>query len=259
MVAYWLPIFMSKDKFNFYGKCVNRSKDKGGVIIQDQQGFWKFIPFAPKKKVNKKLEKNMNKATIIWDTQAKVYKVTFGFLRDRKLFDNMIELLKKHIPSSDRAWNPKLKLWLVSETYLDVLKMIAETYYNTVEITEKEKVEKIYENWEGNKYIEKPIIITDELSIFTSALVKAGLSNGNVISTYKFDKNEEGDSERKQVKKLYQRAIMALHPDRVQNYDSISDSSKKELEDWAYKLNTSWTNLQDYFGFEKPKMEQLKD
>jgi len=205
---------------------------------------------------NQKLEDYMNKTTITWDAQAKVYKVQFGFLRDRKMFDAMLELLKKSIPSSDRVFDKAKKLWLVSESYLDVMKMVAEAYYSTVEVVEKEKVEKIYEEWQANSYTEKPIIISDELSIFTKLIHEAGFNLTNTELNPK-DIKPESDVEpaRKKIKKTYQRAIMFFHPDR---YSQATEEKQKEMAEKASQLNASWQNLQEHFGFEKPKMELEK-
>lgn len=160
------------------------------------------------------------KASLIWDNIAQVYKFTFDWVGA-----DFVEVLKKTIPSSDRAWDIKTKTWFLSEHGYDICKLLIEAVFQTTIIQDRKAIE---DKWKEFSFQVQSIDPNKELETFTSILTKVGIT---------WDKScKDG----KLAVKAYRKAAMFLHPDR--NPSGAEDMSK---------LNSAWANLDEYFGLKK--------
>lgn len=164
-------------------------------------------------------------ASIIWESAAQAYKVTFTYNAE------VVSFLKGTIPASDRTWEPDIKAWFITERYFLLIKIFLEgkgfrlTTFSKEEATEFQKQQEEQHNY--GAIHRQSVDVNTEFRKFSDLIQKARIP---VLDMDSLKKDEI------LAKQLYRKAALAFHPDR--NPEGASLMSE---------LNTTWDKLRQFY------------
>ena len=164
-------------------------------------------------------------ARLIYEPSLQGYSLSFSYNKD------IVEFIKKAIPSNKRTYDPASYTWYFGSEYFDLIKLLFDGHceYTLTIVSEDEVKKKLEEaqrtqsSWHPAQYS-----IDDELQKFIILLLPVTVGkNGDFTKEVKnWTKND--------ATKAYRRAAMFYHPDR-----NNGDGSKMS------ELNSTWAILKE--------------
>lgn len=173
---------------------------------------------------------NKKTARLIYEPSLQGYSLSFSYNKD------IVEFIKKAIPSHKRTYDPTSYTWYFGSEYFDLVKMLFDGHreYTLTIVSENEVKKKLEESQQASQSSWHPAqySIEDELQRFSNLLV-----TGNIIPP--IDNNQSLLNKIKNITKseairLYRKAATVYHPDR-----NGGDGSKMS------ELNSVWAILKE--------------
>jgi hypothetical protein len=148
-----------------------------------------------------------NQCQIYWDRDVQAYRMKMKWSPQRG--PQIVDFLKKQIPSSERMWDEQAKIWTFTEKYFDGVAKFAKLLFGATEVVilSKTQVESAQQSYSAPQS-RKATPLEIELAEFMQLLPFEAAQSA------------------------YRKAAMLLHPDRGGSMEKMT------------KLNTLWTRIE---------------
>lgn len=165
-------------------------------------------------------------ARLIYEPSLQGYSLSFSYNKD------IVEFIKKAIPSNKRTYDPASYTWYFGSEYFDLIKLLFDGHREyTLTIVSEDEVKKKLEESQSNQSSWHPAqySIDAELQKFYELLSYVDTNNGA-----SFTLDQIKNLTRNEAVKAYRKASLVYHPDR-----NNGDGSKMS------ELNSTWAILKE--------------